>query len=72
MPSVSQLEALVNVVSRSELLMKSWVFAEKQDGSPSKVAMRRLQDEEYPAVMKTLDSLSQWWSGSRCVRLILR
>lgn len=64
MPSVSQLEALVNVVSRSELLMKSWVFAEKQDGSPSKVAMRRLQDEEYPAVMKTLDSLSQWWSGS--------
>ena len=44
--------------------MKSWVFAEKQDGSPSKVAMRRLQDEEYPAVMKTLDSLSQWWSGA--------
>lgn len=64
MPSVSQLEALANVVSRSELLMKSWVFAEKQDNSPSKIAFRKLQQEEYPAVLQSLDSLSQWWSES--------
>ena len=62
MPSASNLESLVNMVSRSELLIKSWVYAEKQDDSPSKLALRKLQSEEYPALIRLLDSLSVSWT----------
>ena len=62
MPSATNLESLVNMVSRSELLIKSWVYAEKQDDSPSKLALRKLQSEEYPALIRLLDSLSVSWT----------
>lgn len=64
MPSVSGLEELKDVISRSELLMKSWVFAEKQDNTPSKVEMRALLAEDYPAAMRALETLSSSWPES--------
>lgn len=64
MPSVSGLEELKDVISRSELLMKSWVFAEKQDNTPSKVEMRALLAEDYPAAIGALVSLSSAWPES--------
>ncbi|PID90750.1 MAG: hypothetical protein CSA97_01185 [Bacteroidetes bacterium] len=61
LPSLSALEEIRSNVVSSELLVKSWVFAEKQDKTQDKMRLRSLIDTEYQRLYDNVRSLASDW-----------
>jgi len=61
MPSTNLLQNLKMMISDSKLLIKNWVFVDKQENTPEKIKLRALHKVEYPQLMKNIQVLSHKW-----------
>lgn len=60
-PSEKNLVLLRQLLVESKMLIKNWVFIEKQDATPDKQKLISLINEELPTTFKELDKLSKAW-----------
>jgi hypothetical protein len=58
-PSKDAINEFVLLVTRSRMLVTNWVYL--QTNSEDKIALRQLQDTDYPALRKRIETLSQNW-----------
>lgn len=63
-PSVSHLNNLYNQVSRSKALIKNWVFIDNRTGTPDKLKLKELHNEEFPELHGQISSLADQWEKS--------
>jgi PAS domain-containing protein len=61
-PSLSGLQELHSLISNSQMLVKNWVFIEKQSETPDKKALANIHEVLYPKVEARLNSLKVNWS----------
>lgn len=60
-PSQNNLDELKRLLVDSKMLIKNWVYIDKQENTPNKVRLTNIHDEEFPNTLKALDNLSQNW-----------
>lgn len=60
-PSVLKTEAMNDLVSTSKMLIKSWVFIDRQADTPDKLKLVELHQKQYPKLKAELDVLSAFW-----------
>lgn len=65
LPSVQALVEYNGLVTRSELLIKSWVYVERNDDSPAKMQLKALLSEDMPRLQERLQSLAGGWSAAQ-------
>ncbi len=63
-PTVDVLNQLTSLISESKLLIKNWVFIDKQEKTPDKLRLAKLHDELYPELIKKITPLTASWSAS--------
>lgn len=61
-PSVDRIEELKNLISESKLLIKNWVFIEKKSGTKDKQKLIELHQNQYPQLIKKINSLKDHWT----------
>lgn len=61
MPSTNLIQRLKTMITDSKLLIKNWVFVDKQENTPDKMKLKSLQEVEYHALMKEIYKLAQKW-----------
>jgi methyl-accepting chemotaxis protein len=67
-PVVNDLTHLGDMVSQSKMLIRSWVFIDKQTGTPDKVKLEMLLNEEYPKVIESLKNQPiEWADGDTAI-----
>ena len=49
-PSTEKLNDLATMITDSKMLVRSWVFIDKQSGTPDKVKLQELQSVGYPTL----------------------
>jgi len=54
-PSSNSLRELSQMITQSKMLIKNWVFIDKQSGTPDKVRLAELQDKKYPELKKKIE-----------------
>ena len=62
MPTSVALEDLKALTTQSKMLIKSWVYIERQPSTPDKERLSKLIDSDYPALKSKLANFSQDWS----------
>lgn len=60
-PTVDLLNQLNSLISESKLLIKNWVYIDKQEKTPDKLRLASLQDEQYPELIKNIIPLTKSW-----------
>lgn len=60
-PSTYYLNDLRQAVVESKMLIKNWVFIEKQANTPDKQKLKSLHDEQFPEMIQRLQSLAKEW-----------
>ncbi|HKL38023.1 MAG TPA: methyl-accepting chemotaxis protein, partial [Bacteroidales bacterium] len=60
-PSTNNLSHLRQVVVDSKMLIKNWVYIDKQSGTADKLRLRRLHDSIFPGVIEDLNALAPQW-----------
>lgn len=63
-PTVEILNQLTSLISESKLLIKNWVFIDKQEKTPDKLRLAKLHDELYPELIKKITPLTVSWPAS--------
>lgn len=62
-PSVDKLHNLNNLVSESKMLIRNWVFIDKQVNTPDKIRLKDLHSKEYPQIRTELEKLAPLWKN---------
>jgi methyl-accepting chemotaxis protein len=60
-PSEKNLVLLRQLLVESKMLIKNWVYIEKQDDTPDKLKLVKLIDQDLPITFKQLNKLSKFW-----------
>ena len=60
-PSVSYLNKLHEVLTNSKMLIKSWVFINKNEYTPDKIELKKLHKTSFPEIIKSLSKLNRKW-----------
>ncbi len=60
-PSKNNLVALRQQLVNSKMLIKNWVYIEKQNGTPDKIKLIDLLNNDFPETIARLDKLSEYW-----------
>jgi len=60
-PTSSSLHNLSQLITQSKMLIKNWVFIDKQSGTPDKVHLVELQDNEYPTLKEKISGFYESW-----------
>jgi PAS domain S-box-containing protein len=66
-PSKDAVNEFILLVTRSRMLVTNWVYL--QTNSEDKIALRQLQDNDYPALRKRLENLSKNWEPDQRLRM---
>jgi len=61
-PSTNNLNQLRKLLVDSKMLIKNWVYIEKQDGTPDKILLQEVLENKLPSTLKSLESLSVNWN----------
>ena len=61
-PSVSTLKELDNLLNRSKLLITKWFYVQTGDDAADKKSLRKLLDDEYPALKEKIKKYSVNWN----------
>lgn len=69
-PSVDQLSKLNALVSESKMLIRNWVFIEKQVDTPDKIRLKELHSTDYPALKSQLERISRLWKNDSQQKLL--
>lgn len=62
MPTSVALDDLKALSTQSKMLIKSWVYIERQPSTPDKEKLAQLIDSDYPALKSKLTNSSQEWT----------
>jgi methyl-accepting chemotaxis protein len=62
-PTVEYLNQLYTQISESKLLIKNWVFIDKQDNTPDKLRLKALHAESYPELIEEINTLVEYWDA---------
>ena len=60
-PSSNSLRELSQMITQSKMLIKNWVFIDKQSGTPDKVRLAELQDKQYPDLKAKIKGYYDSW-----------
>lgn len=66
-PSKDGINELILLVTRSRMLVTNWVYL--QTNSDDKTALRQLQDTDYPALRKRIESLTRNWEENQRLKM---
>ena len=69
-PSVDKLSKLNALVSESKMLIRNWVFIEKQENTPDKIRLKDLQTVDYPKLKGELEKISHSWKNEKQEKLL--
>lgn len=64
LPSEFELRELSELVEKSTLLMKNWVFIENASGTPDKNKLEKLINVDYPRSISNLESYAEIWDST--------
>jgi methyl-accepting chemotaxis protein len=64
-PSTQRLGELEMLVTQSKMLIKNWVYIDRQANTPDKIKLRELHEEEMPALKENLIDVSQEWEKTQ-------
>jgi len=62
-PSSSHLNDLYNQINQSKSLIKTWVFIDKKENTPDKRQLKKLHNEDFPALHDKISRLSENWEA---------
>lgn len=62
-PSVDRLNRLNSLVAESKMLIRNWVFIEKQANTPDKIRLKDLQTKEYPQIKSEIERIVRNWKN---------
>ena len=60
-PSETNLNNLRQLLVDSKILIKNWVYIDKQDNTPDKLKLVELHDKDFPNTLNKLNNLSENW-----------
>ncbi|PLX13837.1 MAG: methyl-accepting chemotaxis protein [Marinilabiliales bacterium] len=60
-PSQNNLSELKRQLVDSKMLIKNWVYIEKQEGTPDKIKLAELHSTQFPETIENLNKLSVNW-----------
>jgi PAS domain S-box-containing protein len=66
-PSKEAVNEFILLVTRSRMLVTNWVYL--QTNSEDKIALRDLQDNDYPVLRKNIENLSANWTPDQKLRM---
>lgn len=66
-PSLRHIEKLQNQITQSRLLLKNWVFVEKESITPDKLKLLEIFDLEIPYLEKNIQKLYDQWPSTEQV-----
>ncbi len=70
-PSVDRLNRLNSLVSESKMLIRSWVYIEKQVDTPDKILLKELQSTEFPKIKNQLEKIAPLWNNEDQRKLLV-
>ena len=70
-PSESNLNELKGLLINSKILVKNWVYIDKQQKTPDKIKLTELHDKDFPNTLNELNKLSKNW-GENNKNLLLQ
>jgi len=62
-PTVNELDNLDMMVTQSKMLIRSWVFVDKQPGTPDKIRLAELHRTDWPELKARLEPLKEAWDN---------
>ena len=68
-PSLSGLQECNAMVNNSQMLIKNWVYIEKQPGTPDKRKLQAMHDVQFPKLQSELMEISRNWEEEERVAL---
>ena len=68
-PSTKAVSKLDNLIVNSEMLIKNWVYIDKQADTPDKINLQESIKTEYPKVKEALQVISSHWDKNELVKL---
>src|SRR5690554_1137312 len=69
-PTVQALGDLDNMITQSKMLIRNWVFVDKQPGTPDKVRLADLHAKDWPELQERLLPLTENWEKEEDVALL--
>jgi methyl-accepting chemotaxis protein len=60
-PSSEKLNQLSSMVTNSTMLIRSWVFIDKQSDTPDKIRLKEIHDKDFPSLRDDLKSYFKGW-----------
>jgi len=60
-PSTEKLGELEMLVTQTKMLIKNWVYIDRQSGTPDKLRLKEIHEEEMPEMRKELFALAEEW-----------
>ncbi len=63
-PSTAKLQDLTTMVNNSYMLIKNWVFIEKQLNTPDKKKLQAIHSKDFPALKTEINALANYWEPS--------
>lgn len=70
-PSLSGLQECNSMVNNSQMLIKNWVFIEKQKGTPDKKKLENMHDVQFPKLQAELQEISKNWESREREMLVV-
>ncbi|MBI9061154.1 MAG: HAMP domain-containing protein [Marinilabiliaceae bacterium] len=68
-PSSDKLRELSTMVTNSKMLIRNWVFIDKQSGTPDKINLQELHESDFPALRDDINSYTDGWEDGDVTRL---
>ncbi|TAJ15275.1 HAMP domain-containing protein [Marinilabiliaceae bacterium JC017] len=64
-PSSSKLRDYSSLIMQSKMLIRNWVFIDKQSGTPDKIRLQELHSTNYPALKTEIEKIFKNWQLSQ-------
>jgi PAS domain S-box-containing protein len=62
-PSSAKLQELESLINNSQMLVKNWVFIEKQSNTPDKKQLIKMHEVDFPKLKEEISAVSQNWDS---------
>ena len=69
-PTVKGLGDMDMMITQSKMLIRNWVFVDKQPGTPDKIRLAELHGTDWPNLRFTLEPIAQKWNDKEDFELI--
>lgn len=63
-PSTSKLQELLSMINTSQMLVKNWVFIDKQSNTPDKEKLVKIHSTDFPKLKEDINKISVSWDST--------